>query len=116
MGQFIPENEARAPKTAALIRQIPDVYNAFFSVLEPHQHIDPHWGHYKGYVRLLLLLRICLKKSNAAEADTHTTTTTTTHSQYLFNLLRLCARFGVWSIMIASSDPTFPLFFSTMYM
>lgn len=56
MGQFIPENEARAPKTAALLRQIPDVYNAFFSVLEPHQHIDPHWGHYKGYVNTYMCI------------------------------------------------------------
>jgi aspartyl/asparaginyl beta-hydroxylase (cupin superfamily) len=60
MGQFIPENEARAPKTAALLHQIPDVYNAFFSVLEPHQHIDPHWGHYKGYVALSYLLNVDL--------------------------------------------------------
>jgi aspartyl/asparaginyl beta-hydroxylase (cupin superfamily) len=57
MGAFIPENEARAPQTAALLRQMPDVYNAFFSVLEPHQHIDPHWGHYKGYVEILAVVQ-----------------------------------------------------------
>jgi aspartyl/asparaginyl beta-hydroxylase (cupin superfamily) len=50
MGEWIPENESRAPKTAELLHKIPNLYNAFFSVLEPHQHIDPHWGHYKGYV------------------------------------------------------------------
>jgi Aspartyl/Asparaginyl beta-hydroxylase len=63
MGAYIPENEARAPQTAALLRQMPDVYNAFFSVLEPHQHIDPHWGHYKGYVRVSLcdeLVLVCI--------------------------------------------------------
>ena len=51
MGSYLESNCAQAPKTAALIRQLPDVTNAFFSILEPHQHIDPHWGHYKGFLR-----------------------------------------------------------------
>ncbi len=50
-GKFIDENCALAPKTAALLRGIPGVYTAFFSVLEPHQHIKPHWGYWKGFVR-----------------------------------------------------------------
>jgi beta-hydroxylase len=50
-GEFIDENCARAPRTAALLRQIPGLYTAFFSVLDPHQDITPHWGYYKGYVR-----------------------------------------------------------------
>ena len=50
-GDFIEENCKRAPKTAALIRRIPGVYTAFFSVLYPHQVITPHWGYYKGFLR-----------------------------------------------------------------
>lgn len=50
-GDFIEENCARAPKTAALLRQLPHVYTAFFSVLDPHQDITPHWGYYKGFLR-----------------------------------------------------------------
>jgi len=50
-GDFIEENCALAPKTAALIRKIPGVYTAFFSVLYPHQVITPHWGYYKGFLR-----------------------------------------------------------------
>lgn len=50
-GSFIEENCALAPKTAALLRDIPGVWTAFFSVLEPHQHIKPHWGYWKGFVR-----------------------------------------------------------------
>lgn len=50
-GRFIDENCALAPRTAALLRGIPGVYTAFFSVLEPHQHIKPHWGYWKGFVR-----------------------------------------------------------------
>jgi beta-hydroxylase len=50
-GDFLDGNCALAPKTAALLRTIPGVYTAFFSVLEPHQHIKPHWGYWKGFVR-----------------------------------------------------------------
>jgi aspartyl/asparaginyl beta-hydroxylase (cupin superfamily) len=50
-GAFIDENCALAPHTAALLRRIPGVYTAFFSVLEPHQHIKAHWGYWKGFVR-----------------------------------------------------------------
>ena len=50
-GSFIEENCALAPKTAALLESIPGLYTAFFSVLEPHQHIKPHWGYWKGFVR-----------------------------------------------------------------
>jgi beta-hydroxylase len=50
-GSFIDENCALAPKTATLLERIPGLYTAFFSVLEPHQHIKPHWGYWKGFVR-----------------------------------------------------------------
>jgi beta-hydroxylase len=50
-GRFIDENCARAPRTTALLRQVPGLYTAFFSVLDPHQDITPHWGYYKGFVR-----------------------------------------------------------------
>lgn len=46
------------PETAALIRRIPGVYTAFFSVLYPHQVITPHWGYYKGFLRYHLGVRI----------------------------------------------------------
>jgi aspartyl/asparaginyl beta-hydroxylase (cupin superfamily) len=50
-GTFIEENCALAPQTAALLRDIPGVYTAFFSVLEQGQHIKAHWGYWKGFVR-----------------------------------------------------------------
>lgn len=50
-GDFLEDNCKLAPKTAGLLRGIPGVYTAFFSVLEPHQHIKPHWGYWKGFVR-----------------------------------------------------------------
>jgi aspartyl/asparaginyl beta-hydroxylase (cupin superfamily) len=50
-GDFIEENCRLAPQTTALIKRIPGVYTAFFSVLYPHQVITPHWGYYKGFLR-----------------------------------------------------------------
>jgi ornithine lipid ester-linked acyl 2-hydroxylase len=77
-GRFIDENCVLAPKTAALLRQIPNVYTAFFSILDPHQHIKPHWGYWKGFVRYHLGVvipennrdRLCWLRINAqAEAQ-----------------------------------------------
>ena len=50
-GDFIAENCRLAPKTTALLERIPGLYTAFFSVLDPHQEITPHWGYYKGFLR-----------------------------------------------------------------
>lgn len=49
--RFIEENCALAPRTAELLRGIPGLYTAFFSVLEGHQYITPHWGYWKGFLR-----------------------------------------------------------------
>jgi aspartyl/asparaginyl beta-hydroxylase (cupin superfamily) len=50
-GKFIEDNCLLAPRTADLLRHVPNLYTAFFSVLEPHQHIAPHFGYYKGFLR-----------------------------------------------------------------
>ena len=50
-GGFIEENCRLCPGTAAILRNIPGLYSAFFSILEPDQYIRPHWGYYKGFVR-----------------------------------------------------------------
>ena len=50
-GRFIPENCARVPETARLLRGVPGVVTAFFSIVEPHQHIPAHFGYYKGFLR-----------------------------------------------------------------
>jgi len=63
-GDFIEENCRLAPKTAALIRNIPGVYTAFFSVLYPHQVITPHWGYYKGFLRYHLGVLIPANNQN----------------------------------------------------
>jgi len=50
-GEWVEPNCRRCPETTALLRQIPEAYNAFFSVLEPKQYITPHKGYHKGFLR-----------------------------------------------------------------
>lgn len=54
----VPENCARCPRTTALLRRIPDVTTAMFSVLEPGMHVPAHHGPFKGVLRYHLGLVI----------------------------------------------------------
>lgn len=49
-GADIEENLARCPRTTALIRQIPNLNSAFFSILAPGARIPPHRGVTKGLI------------------------------------------------------------------
>jgi beta-hydroxylase len=49
--RFLEENCRFVPRTAGLLRGIPGLYTAFFSILEPGQYITPHWGYWKGFLR-----------------------------------------------------------------
>jgi beta-hydroxylase len=76
-GKFIEANCRLAPRTADLLRRIPNLYTAFFSILDPHQHIAPHFGYYKGFLRYHLGIIIpndnadgcCYLRINANPAD-----------------------------------------------
>ena len=57
-GSFLEENCKLAPKTAELLREIPGLYTAFFSILDPHQYVTPHYGYYKGILRYHLAVII----------------------------------------------------------
>jgi len=50
-GKFIEDNCALCPQTAQLLKGIPRIKQAFFSILDPHQHIRPHKGYYQGFLR-----------------------------------------------------------------
>lgn len=47
----IEENMARMPTLAAALRQMPEVYNVLFSILDPGASIVPHRGYFKGILR-----------------------------------------------------------------
>ena len=50
-GVFVKENCELCPQTADLIKKIPGVRTAFFSILGPDQYITPHKGYYYGFMR-----------------------------------------------------------------
>lgn len=58
MGLKPESNRAQCPKTCAILDQIPNLWQAFFSILDPGKSIPPHEGPYKGYLRYHLGLKI----------------------------------------------------------
>ena len=50
-GKFIEENCSLCPETAKLLRKIPRVKQALFSIIDPNQHVQPHKGYYQGFLR-----------------------------------------------------------------
>ena len=57
-GNRIDNNYNKFPKTIKLIKKIPGIKTAFFSVFEPNTHLTPHRGPYKGVLRYHLGLII----------------------------------------------------------
>lgn len=55
-------NQKKCPRTTALIGKIPNLYQAFFSILDPGKSIPAHCGPYLGYLRYHLGLIV--PKSN----------------------------------------------------
>lgn len=58
IGADCEPNRERCPKTAAVLDEVPDLYTAFFSVLEPGAVIPIHAGAIKGVVRVHLPLMV----------------------------------------------------------
>jgi len=50
----VDKNCNHCPTTAGLLDQIPDIENAWFSILAPHYHIPPHKGPTNGIIRIHL--------------------------------------------------------------
>jgi aspartyl/asparaginyl beta-hydroxylase (cupin superfamily) len=51
-------NQAQCPRTTALLKKLPNVYQAFFSILDPGKSVPAHCGTYLGYLRYHLGLRV----------------------------------------------------------
>jgi aspartyl/asparaginyl beta-hydroxylase (cupin superfamily) len=51
-------NIDRCPETDRLLRQIPGMTTAMFSIFSPHKRIPPHGGPYKGVLRYHLALMV----------------------------------------------------------
>ena len=52
------ENRKRCPETVKLLENIPEMKNAFFSILSPNKHIPAHKGPFNGVLRYHLGLII----------------------------------------------------------
>jgi aspartyl/asparaginyl beta-hydroxylase (cupin superfamily) len=57
-GLKAPKNCRRCPETVKLLKRIPGMKTAFFSILGPYKYVPAHRGPFKGVLRLLLPLRI----------------------------------------------------------
>ena len=57
-GYQVEEGRIQCPKTDALLRQIPGMQTAFFSILSPHKHIPRHRGPFNGVLRFHMGLQI----------------------------------------------------------
>jgi aspartate beta-hydroxylase/beta-hydroxylase len=58
MGLRVDRNCALCPVTAGLVDRVPDLFQAFFSILEGGKSIPAHRGIYRGYLRYHLALRV----------------------------------------------------------
>ncbi|MBI1840178.1 MAG: aspartyl/asparaginyl beta-hydroxylase domain-containing protein [Verrucomicrobia bacterium] len=58
IGMNCEENAKRCPETARLLRKIPGMKTAFFSILSPRKHIPAHRGAFNGILRFHLGLLV----------------------------------------------------------
>ena len=59
------ENCARCPETVRVLKSIPGMKSAMFSILAPRKHIPEHRGMYKGVLRYHLGLIVPGRKAVA---------------------------------------------------
>ena len=57
MGDFSDEAIDACPTTCSFLKQIPSIYQCFFSILDPQKNIPSHSGSYRGYLRYHLGLK-----------------------------------------------------------
>ncbi len=62
LGHKPAANRARCPETVRVLSKVPNLIQAFFSILEPGKSVPEHEGPYLGYLRYHLGLRV--PKSN----------------------------------------------------
>ena len=58
LGHRLAINRARCPQTCRALERVPNLIQAFFSILDPGKIVPPHEGPYLGYLRYHLGLRV----------------------------------------------------------
>jgi aspartate beta-hydroxylase len=62
LGHRPTHNRAQCPETCAALASVPNLIQAFFSILEPGKSVPEHEGPYLGYLRYHLGLRVPAQK------------------------------------------------------
>jgi len=62
--QDVPRNADRCPTTVALLRRVPGVQSALFSIIAPGAYIPPHNDPAKGVIRYHLALKVPKDRDN----------------------------------------------------
>lgn len=70
-GVPVPDNCARCPETARLLRRIEGMKSGFFSIMLPGTRLKPHRGHFAGVLRYHLGLRIPDVEACGLRVGTH---------------------------------------------
>ena len=63
MGDFTDDARNFVPQTCELLEKIPNLFQAFFSILDPKKSIPAHKGTYRGYIRYHLGLQVPKNKT-----------------------------------------------------
>jgi aspartate beta-hydroxylase len=58
MGHRPPQNRAYCPETCRVLDRVPNMIQAFFSILDPGKSVPQHEGPYLGYLRYHLGIRV----------------------------------------------------------
>ena len=58
LGHRLAVNRACCPETCRVVDQVPNLIQAFFSILDPGKSVPEHEGPYRGYLRYHLALRV----------------------------------------------------------
>lgn len=58
MGLKPEGNRARCPRTCAVLDRVPNLFQSFFSILDPGKSIPAHCAAYRGYLRFHLALKV----------------------------------------------------------
>lgn len=56
--KWLPHNCEQVPRTAELLRQVPQISTAMFSIIDGGKHIPPHYGFFKSVLRYHLALMV----------------------------------------------------------
>jgi aspartyl/asparaginyl beta-hydroxylase (cupin superfamily) len=74
MGIVAEENAALCPRTVAVLKKIPNLFQASFSILDPGKSIPQHEGPYCGYLRYHLGIEVPADNPPSIRIHDHTHT------------------------------------------